>query len=210
MKRRFKKCRDCGVKQKDNEFDFIKWGKVVNATRCNPCREKHTKSVKRANTLRNRKSKKPYTPHNSNPLDKNERRRLCNLTEEQKIKKRAQWKASRKRNSHKQAEYVRRYRAKYPHRTAWRSMIRSTYRRIGKEKVNSVIEDLGYSAEDLKTHMESLFKKGMSWENHGEWHIDHIRPVSSFSKDDKISDVNALSNLQPLWKKDNFTKGKVW
>jgi len=47
----------------------------------------------------------------------------------------------------------------------------------------------------------------MSWENRGEWHIDHIKPVSSFDKSEKMSVVNSLDNLQPLWAKDNLSKG---
>ena len=39
----------------------------------------------------------------------------------------------------------------------------------------------------------------MSWQNHGQWHIDHIRPFCTFDKDTKPSIVNALSNLRPLW-----------
>lgn len=46
----------------------------------------------------------------------------------------------------------------------------------------------------------------MSWENWGEWHIDHIKPVSKFEKNDLPSVVNSLSNLQPLWAKDNLSK----
>lgn len=68
---------------------------------------------------------------------------------------------------------------------------------------------LGYTRLDLKNHIESMFKDGMSWGNHGEWHVDHIKPVSAFikegEKDPKV--INALENLQPLWAKDNLSKG---
>lgn len=46
----------------------------------------------------------------------------------------------------------------------------------------------------------------MSWDNYGEWEIDHIRPLTSFDKFATPSEVNALSNLQPLWKEDNIHK----
>ena len=62
------------------------------------------------------------------------------------------------------------------------------------------------SAEDLKNHMISLFKEGMSWENWGEWHVDHIFPVSKFDPNTLMSVVNALDNLQPLWAFDNLSK----
>jgi hypothetical protein len=56
----------------------------------------------------------------------------------------------------------------------------------------------------------SVFKNGMTWENYGEWHIDHIRPVSSFDKDDEVSVINSLENLQPLWAYENLSKSKKY
>ena len=48
----------------------------------------------------------------------------------------------------------------------------------------------------------------MSWDNYGEWHIDHIRPVSDFPSETPPYVINSLNNLQPLWKIDNLKKGK--
>lgn len=68
---------------------------------------------------------------------------------------------------------------------------------------------IGYTKEQLREHIESQFVDGMGWDNKSEWHIDHIKPVSVFLKegitDPKV--INALSNLQPLWAKDNLSKG---
>jgi hypothetical protein len=96
-------------------------------------------------------------------------------------------------------EVIYRYRNNNPHIIAWRSLLYSTLKRIGKEKEAHTIDELGYSAEELKFHIESKFTPGMTWENHGEWHIDHIIPVSAFSEDADIKYVCGLSNLQPLW-----------
>ena len=54
--------------------------------------------------------------------------------------------------------------------------------------------------------MELLFLDGMSWNNWGEWHIDHRIPVSKFDKETPMSIVNSLSNLRPLWALDNLSK----
>jgi len=82
---------------------------------------------------------------------------------------------------------------------AWRSILYSTLKRMNTKKSGHTIEELGYSVDELKQHIESLFTLGMNWDNHGEWHIDHIKPVSSFDKNTDVSIVCALSNLQPLW-----------
>ena len=47
----------------------------------------------------------------------------------------------------------------------------------------------------------------MSWENYGEWHIDHKKPISKFDKKTNLKIINSLCNLQPLWAKDNLSKG---
>jgi hypothetical protein len=63
----------------------------------------------------------------------------------------------------------------------------------------------GCTAEELKAYLESLFTEGMSWENYGEWHADHIRPVSSFAPEE-WEQINHYTNLQPLWWQDNLSK----
>jgi len=70
-------------------------------------------------------------------------------------------------------------------------------------------EFLGCSIQKARKHIELQFKKGMMWSNHGKWHIDHIRPVSSFdlSKKDQIYKCFNFKNLQPLWAKENLSKG---
>lgn len=72
---------------------------------------------------------------------------------------------------------------------------------------------VGYTVADLIDHLEKLFLPGMTWENYGRggWHIDHIIPKSAFNyelpEDIDFRRAWALSNLQPLWEKDNIAKG---
>lgn len=94
--------------------------------------------------------------------------------------------------------------------TSWRRIVNNVLRNLGKPKEGYTHDLLGYSASDLKNHIESLFLPGMSWENRGDWHIDHIIPVSSFAPDTPISIINALSNLQPLWAEDNLIKSNKY
>ena len=73
---------------------------------------------------------------------------------------------------------------------------------------------VGYTPEELKKHMESKFQEGMSWDNMGDWHIDHIRPVASFNYTttdcEDFKKCWALENLQPMWATDNMSKGSLW
>ena len=73
---------------------------------------------------------------------------------------------------------------------------------------------VGYTREDLMIHLELQFTNGMSWNNYGSWHIDHIRPIASFTfnsyADDGFKQCWRLENLQPLWAVDNILKGDTW
>ena len=78
-------------------------------------------------------------------------------------------------------------------------------------KYRSTFQLLGYSIEELMAHLEKLFLDGMTWENYGEWHVDHKKPMTSF-KFDSVDDPEfkecwKLDNLQPLWGADNLSKG---
>ncbi|CAG7580892.1 MAG: p100 [uncultured marine phage] len=117
------------------------------------------------------------------------------------------WDNNRDKKSIYNEKYRNRLKIEKPHLLAWRRVLNNTLVRMGKEKSSSTIKMLGYSSEDLKVHLESLFTEGMSWENHGEWHIDHIYPVSKFDPNTDVKEVNALENLQPLWAFDNLSKG---
>lgn len=70
---------------------------------------------------------------------------------------------------------------------------------------------VGYTGEQLRTHLERQFTKGMSWRNRAKWHIDHIVPLASFrftSPDDpEFKAAWALTNLRPLWAIRNMSKG---
>ena len=66
------------------------------------------------------------------------------------------------------------------------------------------------SWNELKIYLESKFSNGMTWENMGEWHIDHIKPCYSFDLTDEKQQMECFhfTNLQPLWAKDNLSKNK--
>jgi hypothetical protein len=87
-------------------------------------------------------------------------------------------------------------------------LIRDAIKRNG---ASAKFEDfVGYSTQQLKTHLEAQFTKGMDWEKFrlGEIHIDHIVPISSFdlSNPDELKRAWAITNLMPLWAKDNIIK----
>lgn len=81
----------------------------------------------------------------------------------------------------------------------WRKTLHNALARMDVKKLDATRNLLDYTALDLKLCLESKFTKGMSWDNYGEWHIDHIIPVSCFKKDTPQTIVNSLDNLRPIW-----------
>lgn len=117
--------------------------------------------------------------------------------------------AFRERNKVK----AKRFREDNPEHYKVRQFMNRSVRRIfdfcGHPKNNLSCEVLGYSPNDLAERLASLFAEGMSWDNYGDWQIDHVKPVSVFFKEG-VTDpaiINALDNLQPMWEKENKSKG---
>ncbi len=91
-----------------------------------------------------------------------------------------------------------------------RCLLRTRVRNaVRKGKAGSAIEDLGCTVQELRNYLESKFLPRMCWENFGKWHIDHIRPLSSFDLSVKEEFLEAchFTNLQPLWAEENIRKG---
>ena len=78
----------------------------------------------------------------------------------------------------------------------------------GSTKDSTTMKLTGCDKGELIAHLESQFTEGMTWDNYGEWHIDHIRPCVSFdlNLDGEQKKCFNYNNLQPLWARDNIIK----
>lgn len=227
-----KLCNKCKI---DKEFsDFGKWKYSKDGFRnyCKECSKSEQKKYREKNkdTLKEKariyyyenhdkikdylksedrkKSKKEYYDRNKNRVKEKSSEYYYNNVEkvsnrQKKYRKTEKYKKSR-------SVYLKNWSKTNKHIITWRQLLYRVLSYIGKTKENKTIEYLGYSAIDLKIHIENLFEEGMTWQNHGEWHIDHIKPVSSFDIDTEASEINALSNLRPLWALDNLSKGNKY
>ena len=79
----------------------------------------------------------------------------------------------------------------------------------GIERAGEPLEMLGCSAEYFLKYLEWQFEDGMSWDNYGDWSVDHCRPIASYDLHDPIDQLMCFhfSNLQPLWATENSSKG---
>jgi hypothetical protein len=91
-------------------------------------------------------------------------------------------------------------------------LLHSGVRRNSKGMASKYCVAFGYAWADLRAHLEAQFTPAMTWENWGDvWELDHIKPLSSFkytSLDDPLfRECWALSNLRPLPRQENASKG---
>jgi hypothetical protein len=74
-------------------------------------------------------------------------------------------------------------------------------------KKNQTFEIVECTPQELKIHLEQKFISGMSWDNQGKWHIDHIVPLSSANTEEELYKLCHFTNLQPMWAIENIKKG---
>lgn len=131
----------------------------------------------------------------------------------------------RKNNTEKVRETQKNYRLRNPNRKKirrdndlnfrlrenLRTRVHHAVKGISK-KSNKTMDLIGCEIEFLKKHLEGLFQEGMSWENYGEWHMDHIKPCSLFDLEIESEQKKCFNytNLQPLWAVDNLRKNNKY
>lgn len=212
-------CTKCGIEKDKDQF-------VKNTNCCKECKSLYIKKYYQENKeiiLEKEKIK-----YNSNKDQILERQKKYSDTKKEEIsiyqkeyRRKNKEKLDKKRKDYlsENSELIKKYRRnryKERYKNDLSFKLRVIHRNILKrvlsfKKYESSSELLGYTSIELRENLESKFKEGMSWDNYGEWEIDHIRPVSSFDLEKTPpSIVNSLDNLQPLWKIENIIKGNKY
>jgi hypothetical protein len=160
------------------------------------------------------KVEKPLTEFNKNKKTKDNYRSDCNYCRKQyyqanKERIKEYEKQYYQANKEKINEYEKQ-RRKTDHMFKLKKLLRDrsqkAFKRKGYSKNTKTQEMLGVDWEIAKQHIERQFKKGMNWENHGEWHIDHIIPLASAKTPERLKQLCHYTNLQPMWAVDNLSK----
>src|ERR1035437_4919131 len=205
-------CNKCNLPKSLNEFTKCKPCSNGVRNTCKLCTRNYMSIYKKDNLTTIIENNKNYRLANS---EKNKTyQSIYNTKPEAKQKKRKYYDENiQYYRDMEKTEERKKYRYNYnknSYTLKWRLFLKNTLKRLDRKKKGKTIDLLGYSALDLKLHLESLFTDGMSWYNYGEWHIDHKKPLSSFDKETPIHIVNALSNLQPLWATTREINGVIY
>lgn len=125
--------------------------------------------------------------------------------------KRADPEYTAKKNARNYKKYIERMSsdAEFASSRKIRQLVRAAIKRGCTTKSGRTESYLGCAIAEARIHIEKQFKNGMTWINHGLWHIDHIMPIAAFDKTDPewAYKANHFTNLQPLWAKENLSKG---
>ena len=204
-------------------FGINKKTKSGYRSTCNDCRKIESKNYLKNNYDKRKETIKKYYENNKDIIK--EKEKLKTNLEKEKIRKIKL--ISYHKNKEKHKERLKLYRQKnkknrtkyeyfkikndpiYKMSAMVRGRIKTFLKKINVDKTSSTFEMIGCTPQFLKEHLEMNFKEGMSWENYGlyGWHIDHIIPLSSAEDEDGVYKLCHYTNLQPLWAKENLSKG---
>jgi len=174
-------CRSCRESKSESQFSLREDSPTGYRNTCKECRVKQSRAY--------------YDAHKDATLKRTKDWRNKNSDRLRKIKR----------------EYERtRYKTDplYLIRRRLRARQNSALRQIGVYRCHKVKDFIGCTLPELRAQFEAQFQPGMSWENYGKWHVDHIRPLVAFDliNESEVKKAFHFSNLQPLWAEENRRK----
>ena len=205
-----KRCNKCGIKKELLEFNKSKLYSDGCRTECRECQKIQSSIYREKNKEKINESQK--IQYQLNPQIQKERSLKWKLNNPEN------YKLSNSNRSKKWEEKNKEYRKKNKNNYSTQRLKNDPLFKLSRNiriRINEFIKNKSKSTElivglpfiELKLFLEQKFIHGMSWDNYGDWHIDHKKPICKFDKESKISTINSLSNLQPLWASENLSKG---
>jgi len=200
-----KKCSECGFERDDNLF--------LRRNKESPCK-----------ICRRKKSSAKYRESNRQKL--RDYNRLYKSLNKEKVREyNKKWMSERyhiykewvSNNKEKVNEIKRRYEFNkmsnneiYRLTRFVRNSIRSSIRSLKFKKRTKTSEIIGCTMEEFMIYIQSTFSNGMSFDNYGEWHLDHIIPISTAETYEDAIRLNHYTNFQALWAVDNLKKSNKY
>lgn len=205
-----KTCGKCGLELSLDSFCKDKHKSDGLSTVCRKCRSAYVKRHYRENAERRKAESREWYHQN--------RERASAARKGDYIKNIDVYRARRKAAYWSDPESAKEAARKYSLKRRWedplyrvvlrcRKRVWEAHSRKGYTKRSKTFSLIGCSQEALSAHLESMFVDGMTWGNYGEWHVDHVIPLSSAASIEEVEALCHFSNLQPLWAADNLRKG---
>ena len=194
-----KTCRGCGETKMLEEYHKQKTGKYGRASRCKVCRKAYNKAYEQSEA--GKAKRKAYEQSEA----RKSKKKAYNQSEKGKAYKKA-YEQSEAGKATKKAYEKNRYhndpcfKLQCNLRSGFLHWIK------GNTKTCRTEQYVGCTYKELLDHLESQFEEGMTWENHGQWHIDHIKAQSRFDPtiEEEAFKCWHYTNLQPMWAEINI------
>jgi hypothetical protein len=200
-------CSKCHIPKEKSDFFGHNQKKDGLRPDCKECFTASRKAYYEANKRRILARQKAYVQANRGRKSATDRLYRQAHKEETRAYQREYKIRNREKLNEKQRE---RYRNKPHFRIAALLRNRLNFVLNGKRRAQSLLDLLGCSAQEARRYIESQFLPGMSWDNHGKWHIDHRKPLKGPGVDltdpAQLAELCHYTNLQPLWGPENIRK----
>lgn len=191
-------CNKCNIDKHIDCFNAKKNGKLGKEAVCKECRKLYQARYRINNKQKINDGQKKYEQQNKGKIALR-KKKYREKNKEKILEKNKKWK-------HKKYHSDINYRIECILRARLYKCL------SGMKKTNKTLSLLGCSVDEFKLHIEKQFKGDMSWNNwsHDTWHIDHIRPISSYDLSDPEQQKECFhyTNLQPLYASENLRKHK--
>ena len=214
-------CNKCGINKEYSFFFKSKKGKDGFESVCKECNKskkykyyldnkefinERNSKWKKDNREKLREDGKVYYQLNKEKTLENKKEYRLKNKDILKIKQKEYWDSvGKEKRKLRDKERMKKY-PLFKLRISIKSLIYNSIKNGGFRKKSKSNEILGVSYNEFKVYIENQFLEGMTWDNHGEWHLDHKRPISWAKSEDEIYELNHYSNFQPLWSIDNLLK----
>jgi hypothetical protein len=204
----YKVCSKCQISKPIESFRLRGNGKRRNE--CSECLKAHSKQWYNAN--------KEYVKNfNSQP----EKKMKVRARQRERYQTEPEFKEASRESNRKLVRTEAYKIARREYIAKWTAIPRNRITRVLRGRLSMSLKGLtksaktetliGCSFEECRAYIESQFSIEMTWENYGEWHIDHIIPCAHFDLADPYQQRLCFNylNLQPLWAKENLSKGRL-
>lgn len=205
-----KKCNKCHERKPLERFAKDKYKNDGLCTVCKDCRREYVKRHYRQNAEERRKASRDWYHQNKERAVETRRvYREKNIEDYRRRRKEQYWKDP---DSAKEASRL------YSLKRRWedplyrlaircRKRVWEAYSGTNYTKRSKTFHLIGCTQKELYDYLEGKFSDGMTWDNYGSWHVDHIIPLSSAKNEHELESLFHYTNLQPLWASENIRKG---
>lgn len=200
-----KKCTKCQIEKCILDFNYSKSGKFQVTAECKQCLIKYQKEYRKNN--KDKISERAKLSRIENKIKIRGQRKKRYIKNRDKIlDNHKKW---YQKNKSKNNEYHKQYiKHKRQNDILFRikCSLRARLHNFVNKKNKTTLEYLGLSLDEYKTYLSKMFDNDMTWDNYGQWHIDHIVPLSSAKNEEELIKLFHYTNTQPLWAEDNLRK----